>query len=224
MKNSADTFLTKTDWVAEQLRKEVLRAELQPGASLQQEDVAQRLGVSSTPVREAFAILEAEGLLEKRAHRGVVVAHRDATQLADIYEMRMILEPHAFRRALAHMTVDIIAELERATEDAERELRKRDVHACRRANSRFHEILVDASGSDVFTEVTRSLINRSLYAIPLEASAIAGSLSKHVDIVRALRVGDSPRATRLMREHLREMNDMLRASAGVPKKVNAASV
>lgn len=210
-------FLTKTDWVAEELRKEVLRKQLSPGDSLQQEEVAQRLGVSSTPVREAFAILEAEGLLEKRAHRGVVVARRDATELADIYEMRMILEPHAFRRALGHITEALIAQLEEAVGEAERALQKPDVHACRRANSRFHEILVEASGSDVFTEVTKSLIARSLYAIPLEPSAIGQSVTKHFEIVRALKDGNGVVATRLMREHLKHMNDMLRSSAGVPK-------
>src|ERR1700694_4294782 len=173
-------FLTKTDWVAEELRKEVLRKQLAPGTSLQQEEVAQRLGVSSTPVRKAFAILEAEGLLEKRAHRGVVVARRDATELADIYEMRMILEPHAFRRALAHITESLIAQLEEAAAEAERALHKPDVHACRRANSRFHEILVEASGSDVFTEVTKSLIARSLYAIPLEPSDIGKWVLEHL--------------------------------------------
>ena len=210
-------FLTKTDWVAEELRKEVLRKQLAPGTSLQQEEVAQRLGVSSTPVREAFAILEAEGLLEKRPHRGVVVARRDATELADIYEMRMILEPHAFRRALAHITESLIAQLEEAAAEAERALHKPDVHACRRANSRFHEILVEASGSDVFTEVTKSLIARSLYAIPLEPSDIGKSVSKHFEIVRALKDGEAAKASRLMREHLKDMNEMLRSSAAVPK-------
>jgi DNA-binding GntR family transcriptional regulator len=209
-------FLTKTDWVAEELRKEVLRKQLEPGTSLQQEEVAQRLGVSSTPVREAFAILEAEGLLEKRPHRGVVVARRDASELADIYEMRMILEPHAFRRALAHISESLIARLEETAADAERALHKPDVHACRRANSRFHEILVEASGSDVFTEVTKSLIARSLYAIPLDPNAIGKSVSKHIEIVRALKEGEATKATRLMRDHLKDMNEMLRSSAGVP--------
>src|ERR1700682_3249895 len=75
------TFTTKRESVVEYLRAEIVRGVLPAGTSLQQEDVARLLGLSPTPVREAFVVLEAEGLLESRRHKGVVVAQLDLSQL-----------------------------------------------------------------------------------------------------------------------------------------------
>lgn len=205
-------LFTKASWVAEQLRREILLHVVAPGSALQQEDVARRLGVSSTPVREAFAILEAEGLLQKRPHHGVIVSNRDPNELVDIYNLRMIIEPHAFRRALPHITDDIIGELERCTSQATERLRVGDVHASRRANSLFHEILADSAGSAVVTEITRSLISRSLYAIPLNLTPLENSIGRHRQIVKALKTKRNAEASKLMKDHLREMNELLRES------------
>jgi DNA-binding GntR family transcriptional regulator len=192
-----------------------MRGELPPGTPLQQEAVARRLGLSSTPVREAFVVLESEGLVEKRAHQGVVVAQRNASELIDVYEMRRTLEIESFRRAIPNIDDSLIAELERLAEEADRALP--DIHECRRLNARFHDLLLSAARSPIHTEVLRLLFQRSLFAVPLDRSSIKAMLGHHHAITRALRRRDYARAEEVMAEHLAEMIAMLRFAVGAAK-------
>lgn len=203
------TFLTKTDSVAETLRTEIMRGDLLAGTPLQQEEVARRLGCSSTPVREAFLLLEAEGFVEKRAHHGVVVAKRDPSEIADVYELRAIVESLAFRRAVDHVDKALIAELDALNLQAQRALKVSDLHAYRRNNAQFHQLLVSASASPVYREAAGLLIARSLFAVPLDKAALLQMLSEHRAIVRCLAQNDQSRSVRLMDRHLRAMNVVL---------------
>ena len=88
--------------VADQLREEIERGLLTPGARLRQTEVAKRLGVSTTPVREALASLEAEGLLRTDPHRGTVVASPSRQDFENCFEIRIALEPLALASSLQH--------------------------------------------------------------------------------------------------------------------------
>src|SRR5688500_15710836 len=90
-------FSTKMEAVADSIRRRILDGKLPPGMQLMQEQVAQELGVSPTPVREAFGVLEAEGLIERRPHRGVVVAERDPQGVAEAFEFRSAVEVLAIK-------------------------------------------------------------------------------------------------------------------------------
>lgn len=208
MKSLEGAFLTKTDAAVEILRGEIMRGELAPGTPLQQEAIARRLGLSSTPVREAFVVLESEGLVEKRAHHGVAVAQRDPNDLLDVYEIRLTLEMTAFRRAMQHVTDDLLAQLQESLAEAERSVS--DMHVARRANARFHDALVQASRSTVYVDVLHTLIQRSLYAVPLSPKVLADFIGDHRRVVRALRAGDTSSAEKTMSEHLSKMTQMLR--------------
>lgn len=205
--------LTKTDWAVETIRREILRADLAPGDSLQQDEIARRLGISSTPVREAFAILEAQGLVERRPHRGVVVAFRDSSELSDVYELRAFVEPQAFRRATKRFGPDMITELRASIEEAELYLAGGDLQACRRANSRFHDVIIRASGSGVFSEVARLMVQRSLFVIPVDHLLLSGVIAQHRDILEHLAGGDRRSAQRVLRDHLRELTTQFRSGA-----------
>ncbi len=210
MKSLEAAFLTKTDAAVEILRGEIMRGELPAGTPLQQEAIARRLGLSSTPVREAFVVLESEGLVEKRAHHGVAVAHRDPMDLLDVYEIRQTLEMTAFRRAMRHVDDEVVAELRESLDDAESNMS--DMHACRRANARFHDTLVQAAHSAVYTDVLQSLIQRSLYAVPLSHAELNEFVGHHRRILRALKSGDHKLAEKEMSDHLGKMTQMLRAA------------
>ena len=210
MKSPEAAFLTKTDAAVEILRGEIMRGELRPGAPLQQEAVARRLGLSSTPVREAFVVLESEGLVERRAHHGVAVAHRNPADMLDVYEIRVPLEMEAFRRAIPNVDGAVIDELQLNVAEAEQSLT--DVHASRRANARFHDILVQASQSPTYSELLRILIQRSLYAVPLSRTTLEDFVGHHRKILRALKTGDNAQAERAMADHLDKMTQLLRAA------------
>jgi DNA-binding GntR family transcriptional regulator len=118
--------------VAERLRDEIQHGTLAPGTRLRQNEVAGRFGVSTTPVREAFAQLQAEGLVRIDPHRGAVVFHPSTQDLLEFYEIREVLESLAAVRAIPNLRRDVVKDLTaliekmRRTEDARRWLQLND--------------------------------------------------------------------------------------------------
>jgi len=104
--------VTRAGLVAERLRNMVHSGELPPGTRLRQTEVAERFGVSTTPVREAFAVLTREGLVQQDAHRSVVVFQPAAEEFEELYEIRLALEPLAAELAARCITDDQVTELE----------------------------------------------------------------------------------------------------------------
>ncbi|HEX9494404.1 MAG TPA: GntR family transcriptional regulator [Candidatus Limnocylindria bacterium] len=196
-------FLTKKDAVAERLRSEIYGGSLAAGTPLQQEDVAARLAVSATPVREAFRALESEGLLESRPHHGVVVARQDQADIEAIYEIRIAVELQALRRAIARLDARAIAEIGAVLERSRRALAKADLAAFRRGNGDFHRLIAAASGSRIHTEIGQSLITRSTHYASLDRERMRHVHAQHVAIVAALRAKHGSRALELMEQHLK---------------------
>ena len=102
---------TRAGAVAEKLRRLIQSGEIAPGSRLRQNELAERFGVSTTPVREAFAELAREGIVRLDAHRGATVFRPSLDELIEIYEIRGALEPLATELAAARATDDELAEL-----------------------------------------------------------------------------------------------------------------
>src|SRR6185312_6949372 len=102
---------TTSERIAAHLRDAILRGEIAPGSRIRQEEVAERLGTSRLPVREALRILEAEGLTEHTANKGARVPRLDPAELDVLYRMRERLEPLALTESLPHLSDADIAEL-----------------------------------------------------------------------------------------------------------------
>ncbi len=109
---AAGAFTTKQDFVASLLRHAIVAGTLAPGQHLRQEEVARQLGLSWTPVREAFRLLEAEGWLTIGRHRGAVVSLLSRDDFEDIYLLRLANEPTAARLSAERMTDAVLAEME----------------------------------------------------------------------------------------------------------------
>ena len=209
----APRFLTKRDFVVESLRNEILAGRLAPGAQVMQEEVARRLGVSPTPVREAFSILEAEGFLRSRPHRGVVVSHRDFAELIDIFEIRLVLESFAAERAAGRDNAESVGALERAVEAAGRVFKSGRVASLHGAAAEFHTILVGSAGSGVLMNMLRPLIARSQFYFPYSAERFVQSQKEHKQIIAALRAHDAARARAMLDQHMRVNIDLLRKAS-----------
>ena len=213
-------YQTKRQSVAEVLRTEILDGTLPPGTQLQQEEVAQRLGVSSTPVREAFGLLEAEGFVENRPHRGVVVTQHDNDDIEDVYELRTVLEAHAIRRVAAHATSEVVGDLDQLLLEAGRALAERDLQRARRVNTQFHQRLAKATGSSALVETLNRLIARSLFFIPLDIGRFQAIHREHVALVAAIRRRDPDRAAKVLTAEL-ERNFKAQRLAGTPGPASA---
>ncbi len=106
--------MSTVDHVQQTVTEEILRGELQPGTWLRQDEMAERLGMSKIPVREALHRLAAIGLLRFEPNRGVVVPALSATEAEENYGLRRAIEPELLRRAIPRLTIVDLAEAELA--------------------------------------------------------------------------------------------------------------
>ena len=139
--NSDNVLQTRDGYVAERLRRAILRGEFKPGQRLDQNEIAELLGVSRSPVREALRTLAAEGLVEVYPHRGAVVAELSSAEFEEISIIRVMLEGMAARLAAPHidddriaLLKDILAELDNTT----------DLDRWVELNRRFHNAIYQA--------------------------------------------------------------------------------
>jgi DNA-binding GntR family transcriptional regulator len=193
----------KRDSIAEVLRREILNATFPPGTALRQQDIAEQLGVSPTPVREAFRMLEADGYVESHAHRGTVVAQRDYRDVIDAYEIRFALESLAARRAVARKDELALDQMKAVTKDAARAMRGGDADGFRRASVGFHHALVDATGSTLLRHMVDRL-EAYWFLFPQDRQRMTKAHSEHAAVLQSLTKGDSEAAIRVLRRHLDE--------------------
>jgi DNA-binding GntR family transcriptional regulator len=191
------------------LRDEILRGELPPGARLGEVELADRLGVSRTPVREALSRLAAEGLVEVLPHRGARVVDFSADDLDAIFDVRLALEPQATGRAATRVTTTDLADLD---DLATRMLvigapgPDQDLDALVGLNREFHARLLDAAAAPALSTALANVVHlpvvlRTFHAY--DPASLQRSLAHHAEIVAALRVADAEWATAVMRSHIR---------------------
>lgn len=208
MERSKLQFLTKAAVVHDALREEILAGDLAPGASLLQEEIAARLGVSPTPVREAFGLLEAEGLVQRRPHRGVVVAV--ARQLSSweaeaIYKARHAIEEVAVRRLAAGEDPQLLAQLETVVQGADQARHAGDFVGYRQAMPRFHRELGLGTGSPELQAVMVQLVSQTQFFVAsLTNDGLRRANRHHRAILAAVRSGDAEAALDAAQRHLDE--------------------
>lgn len=202
---------TATEAAAKALRAIILSGEVPAGAPLRQDEIAGRLGVSRTPLREALQRLEAEGLVRLDVHRGAVVAKPSIAQVSEIFELQEVLEAIAGRRAAALRADADLAEL-RAMLAAH--ARIEEPGSWEKANVAFHARLYEIAGKPLLSELIGVLRNRSgLYVHMLAAAPEGRSRAdrEHQEMVAALADGDGDRIEVLIRHHLRTTLEWLKS-------------
>ena len=130
---------------------------LPPGAQLDEQSLAVRLGISRTPIRAAIARLMQEGLLVSLPYRGTFVRSFTAQEIDGLYHARAALEALAAREAAARMTEEQIATIRALLDECQAALDAGDVAAFGQADARFHRALADASGNTTVVELLESL-------------------------------------------------------------------
>lgn len=204
--------VTKTDLAYLQIRQKILRGELAPGTSLDQETLAGSLGLSTTPVREALRRLESERLVINRVHRDTVVAPLSRETVEEVYAVRLSLDPLA-----AALTAERATEGEREKILAlSREKPVKDDPASHvYLNRQLHRSIYGSSGNTVLTDILDSLwdlSDRYRLIICKDAAVVVTAKEEHAAIVMAVTQGDAERASRLMHEHLAGSLKQIRAA------------
>jgi DNA-binding GntR family transcriptional regulator len=193
--------------VQEELREAILAGSLPPGARLRAEPLAERLRTSRTPVREALILLAREGLVDIEPRRGAIVRSFDAADLADLYDVRALIEPHAARRAATRIGRDELGRLDAICEEAEARGAADDeaVEDQVALNEEFHRIVVTAAGSPRLEAALRAVagIPRAFRAAFWHDDAQREqSLFCHRQIVHALERRQPRLAEAVMRMHI----------------------
>ena len=200
--------------VAERLRGEIQHGTLAPGARLRQNDIAQRFGVSTTPVREAFAQLQAEGLVRIDPHRGAVVFHPSVEDVLEFYEIREALESLAVTHAIPRLKAETARELDvlidrmRRTEDARKWLK---------LNEQFHLRLYESAGRPRLSALIDNLRDASapyIYMFVASRPPSERANEEHQEILDACVKRDAIGAERAIRVHLRHASRDLAAFLG----------
>lgn len=150
-------YLPLRDVVFNTLRQAILRGELKPGERLMEIQLANKLGVSRTPIREAIRKLELEGLVLMIPRKGAEVAEITEKSLRDVLEVRRALEALAVQLACDKMTEIELLELERSAQSFKLVLRTKDISKIATADVNFHDIIYQATGNDKLIQLLNNL-------------------------------------------------------------------
>jgi DNA-binding GntR family transcriptional regulator len=198
--------LTLSQRVYDHLRGEIFEGRLEPGAELAEVALADQLGVSRGPIREAIGRLAAEGLVTMRPRRGTVVRSLSADEFLELYQVREALERMAVQLAVPQLTAEQLEELQALNERMQDAAAREDLGAFFDANLAFHAYLLEASRNATLQQVYRQLLG-NLGRYRLRSVSLRGNLNRsvaeHAAILRAAKRGDAHRAAQLMAEHIR---------------------
>ncbi|MFQ5854067.1 MAG: GntR family transcriptional regulator [Anaerolineae bacterium] len=202
--------LTKPDLVCATLREAIISGRLSPGEHIGQQELAERLGVSATPVREALRKLEALGIVTYAPHRGSRVSVCDRQTAEEIYRVRSVLEGLAVQEAVNNITENELERLDKLAFEVMPRLMEQGMHTqnfvdMRKANYEFHKVLCGASRMTVIPEIVENLWARA--AIPDDLFIVVSdrarmAVEEHVEVMQAIRAGDGDKARRLMETHI----------------------
>jgi len=200
--------LTSAERVLHTLRELILGGELAPGARLGEVELADRLGVSRTPVREALSRLAAEGIVEMVPNRGARVATWTVAELEGVFDLRSAIEPQLTAYAVPNATpvdVEELDDLAHRMVDVGRPGPDQNLDALVPLNRAFHDRLVALADHPTLATALAGAIHppivlRNFHAY--DEASLLRSLAHHVEIVAALRAGDATWARAVMTAHI----------------------
>jgi len=192
---------TLREKIVEVLREAIIRQKIRPGERITELEVAERFGISRTPIREAFRQLESEGFLTIMPRKGAVVSAIEEKDIRDFYEIKGILEGYAARQAVARMTEKDILRLEQFNKEIKLCAERQDVSGMTRAHNAFHELILEVCDNRKIKQVVGGLVRQFLRFRFYVASLVHVEeiLREHTDIVAAIRSGDGERAEACMK-------------------------
>src|SRR5438105_5532889 len=190
--------------VAEQLRQQIFRRELQPGSWIDEVKIAHEFGISRTPLREALKVLAAEGLVTMKVRRGAYVTEVSENDLADVYHLLSLLESDAAGVVAQKATDEQLKELQQLHKELEAAANNRDKFFA--VNERFHMRVLQIAGNrwrDQLVADLRKVMKLNRHNSLLKAGRVKESMLEHRAIMDAIAKRDSKLAVKRVQEHFR---------------------
>jgi GntR family transcriptional regulator, gluconate operon transcriptional repressor len=197
---------------ADQIREQILSGGFAPGEHLVEAKIAEQLAISRGPVREAFKLLRAEGLLNEEPRRGTFVVSLTADDVREIYGLRAALEGRAARLIARRGDEMALQRLTALADAIDAAVAQGDAVAVSRADLAFHHGVCDASGNARILEVFDRYVPmlRSLLRLDeLVVRSLEDLSTQHRPLVRALEAGDEDRAAKLFADHAEQAGELI---------------
>ena len=200
-----DEFLPLRDVVFNTLRQAILTGELKPGERLMEIHLANRLGVSRTPIREAIRKLELEGLVTMIPRRGAEVAQITEKSMSDVLEVRRAMDALCAELACERISDEEIRDLKVACDNFERAVRSKDAKKIAQADVELHDIIVKATGNSRLIQLINNLseqMYRYRYEYIKDASQHSRLIEEHRIIYESIVRKDKETASRAAKMHI----------------------
>ena len=219
-----------TNVVQQEIERAILQGDYAPGSKLIEATLAQRMGVSRGPVREAFRMLEEAGLVRNEKNRGVFVRDIPIDEAVEIFDLRATMDQLVGRRLAEHITTAQLKEIKSLVDAMEKVVKAEDAYNYHLLNLKFHDRLVEMAGNSKLTSIYRKLIKElSLFRRLNLADGwlLPVSVGEHRAIVKAIASGNPDVAGKAMFDHAMDSkertieNDLRRqsrAESGAPKQ------
>ena len=201
-----------TEDAADRIREQILAGGFRQGEHLVEAKIAEQLNISRGPVREAFKLLRAEGLLNEEPRRGTFVVSLTAQDVREIYGLRAALEGRAARLIARSRDPDALARLRALADDIDRAVAAGDAIEVGRADLAFHEGLCELCGNSRIHEVFMRYVPtlRGLLRLDEQVLRSLDEIShQHRPFVDAIEAGDEETAARLLNEHSEEAGELI---------------
>lgn len=202
------------DKAYDQLKRSIVDGAYRPGERLKALRVAQELGMSRTPVKEALGRLEQEGLVKREPGSGYIVRGLSVSDILNLYKVREALEVEAAREALPNLTAEILQAMREALKRADGFLKQKRLNDFLRANRQFHSIIVAHTGNNVLQEMLNNLDARfwsiSTIVVSRNPERVQDIRRENRAILDALAVGDFQNVEEAVKAHVRRAADNVR--------------
>ena len=206
--------------IANAMRRGIVLGDLVPNQRLDEQSLAAKFGVSRIPIREAFALLERDGLVRSEPRRGTYVVGLSDDDIHDIYEFRRMIEMFAIRRVAKSVSAEGLAELRRLAEGTEAAMQAHQADRMAANDLEFHRCLVTLAGNrrslsawemiadliSIFLQINSSTFRE----LPQSAEPI--DEHRHSKLLRLIEHHDADAAAELLREHLERSEMVIRES------------
>jgi phosphonate utilization transcriptional regulator len=199
-----------TTVVQQEIERAILQGEYAPGSKLIEATLAQKMGVSRGPVREAFRMLEEAGLVRNEKNRGVFVRDIPIEEAVDIFDLRAAMDELVGRKLATSITGPQLKEVKGLVDAMEKAVKADDAYNYHLLNLRFHDRLVEMAGNAKLTAIYRKLIKElSLFRRLNLADGwlLPISANEHRQIVKAIASGDPEAAGRAMFDHVMDSKE-----------------
>ncbi len=198
-----DNHLTLRERIVSTIRSAIVNGQLRPGTRIAEPELAEKFGISRTPIREAFRQLESEGFISVIPRKGAIVASFSAQDVSNFYDLKMILEGYAAKTATMLLSESEITRMETLNRQMELASGKKDLRRVLELHNEFHDIFLRACGNEKLHQIVQNMVMqfqrfRMILAMP---GKVEGSIEQHVEIIDAFRKRDPALAEKLIQRN-----------------------